>query len=95
MNILIDFTQIPIQKVGVGVYARETFLELLRGTNNKYYCLVQDDDKDMLNTLKSSKIIFVKSKWFRFFFFRFFLEQFYIPWICYKYKITLVSTKKS
>lgn len=67
MNILIDFTQIPIQKVGVGVYARETFLELLRGTNNKYYCLVQDDDKDMLNTLKSSKIIFVKSKWFRFF----------------------------
>lgn len=54
-------------KVGVGVYARETFLELLRGTNNKYYCLVQDDDKDMLNTLKSSKIIFVKSKWFRFF----------------------------
>lgn len=71
MNILIDFTQIPIQKVGVGVYARETFLELLRGTNNKYYCLVQDDDKDMLNTLKSSKIIFVKSKWFRFFFFRF------------------------
>lgn len=92
MNILIDFTQIPIQKVGVGVYARETFFELLRDTNNKYCCLVQDDDKDMLNTLKSSKIIFVKSKWFRFFFFRFFLEQFYIPWICYKYKINIVHS---
>lgn len=25
MNILVDLTQIPIQKVGVGVYAKETF----------------------------------------------------------------------
>lgn len=25
MNVLVDFTQIPIQKVGVGVYAKETF----------------------------------------------------------------------
>ena len=75
MNILVDLTQIPIQKVGVGVYAKETF-KFPNEDANELFFLLQDDDNDLRSTFLKSKIILVKSKFFRFFFCRFLLEQF-------------------
>lgn len=91
MNILVDLTQIPIQKVGVGVYAKETF-KFPNEDANELFFLLQDDDNDLRSTFLKSKIILVKSKFFRFFFCRFLLEQFYIPFLCYKYKINILHS---
>lgn len=38
MNILVDLTQIPIQKVGVGVYAKETFKFPNEDANELFFC---------------------------------------------------------
>ena len=89
MNILIDFTQNPIQKVGVGVYALNLVSKIYEiDKKNSYYILVQDDD-DSLNSINNNnfKILWVKSSIFRKFIFRLFLEQFYIPFLTLKYKI--------
>lgn len=91
MNVLVDFTQIPIQKVGVGVYAKETFRIPNKDVNELFF-LLQDDDNDLRNAFLGSKIILVKSKFFRIFFFRFLLEQFYIPFLCCKYRINILHS---
>lgn len=91
MNVLVDFTQIPIQKVGVGVYAKETF-KIPNEDVNKLFFLLQDDDNDLRNAFLGSKIILVRSKFFRNFLLRFLLEQFYIPLLCYKYKINVLHS---
>ncbi len=92
MNILIDLTQIPKQKVGVGVYAIETFKRLPNSNNCEYYFLVQDDDDDIATIFASRNLIKVNSKIYRNFFFRFFFEQFFIPHICSKYKIDILHS---
>lgn len=95
MKVLIDFTQIPIKKVGVGVYAKETFSRLLKNIdkNDVFYLLLQDDEF-MFEDLYSSNCvaITVKNKWFRKLPFRFLLEQFYIPTLVKKYKIDLIHS---
>ena len=53
---------------------------------------MQDDDNDLRNAFLGSKIILVKSKFFRIFFFRFLLEQFYIPFLCCKYRINILHS---
>lgn len=91
MKVLVDFTQIPIQKVGVGVYAKETFRIFEKDTDELYF-LIQDDDEDMKKTFSCFNVILVRSKFFRVFLFRFLLEQFYIPFLCWKYKIDVVHS---
>lgn len=92
-NILIDFTQIPLQKVGVGVYAKETFKRIVnKDKDNNYYCIIQNDDNELINLFQSQKIIKVNSKIFRYFIFRVLLEQFYIPFLCLKYKIDIIHS---
>lgn len=92
MNILIDLTQIPKQKVGVGVYAVETFKRVSESTIYKYYFLIQDDDEDMVVIFEHKNVIKVKSRVCRNFFFRFFFEQFFIPYICRKYRIDILHS---
>lgn len=92
MKVLIDFTQIPIQKVGVGVYALETFSKPNKNNDDLFY-LLQDDDKELKEALSDrGKIITVKAKIFRFFILRIILEQFYIPYLCYKYNINVLHS---
>jgi glycosyltransferase involved in cell wall biosynthesis len=91
MKVLIDFTQIPTKKVGVGTYAMSLILELSKiETNTVFYVLVLRDDNEMLEFLNSSpekiKTILI-NKTFRKLAFRFLLEQFYIPFLIIKYKI--------
>ena len=93
MNILIDFTQIPKQKVGVGVYALETFKRLFKNSSgHNYFCLVQNDDEELITIFGSYNILKVKSTLCRNFLCRFILEQSYIPYLCKKYDIDIIHS---
>lgn len=93
MNVLIDFSQIPIQKVGVGVYGLNLVLNIKPETGLHYYILVQDDDSS-LDSCESSAVtlIRVNSVKFRKLVNRLILEQIYIPYLVYKYKIDVVHS---
>lgn len=93
MKVLVDLSQIPCQKVGVGVYACETFKRILAMNNeDEFYVILQDDDKDLENILPTACKIFISSRVFRIFIFRFLLEQIYIPYLCLKYKIDIIHS---
>lgn len=93
MKVLVDLSQIPCQKVGVGVYACETFKRVLAMNNeDEFYIVLQDDDKDLEKILPTAHKIFVSSQVFRIFIFRFLLEQIYIPYLCLKYKIDIIHS---
>lgn len=93
MKILVDFSQIPCQKVGVGVYACETFKRILAmNSEDEFYIVLQNDDKDLEKIFPEAHKIFVSSCIFRIFIFRFLLEQIYIPYLCLKYKIDIIHS---
>ena len=60
MNILIDYTQIPLKKVGVGVYAKNLikWIDQL-DEQNRYFVLIQNDD-DCFSLIKNDRISFIK-----------------------------------
>jgi len=93
MNILIDFSQIPIQKMGVGVYGLNLILNLKSEQDIHYYVLVQDDESS-LDKCESDGITLIKidSKKYRKLIYRFFLEQFYLPYLVYKYNINAIHS---
>lgn len=93
-HILIDFTQIPLQKVGVGVYATNLIEEIIKvPTNNKYFILINDDE-DCLDSLEKTNIelIRVKGNYFRRPFLRLFLEQMFIPYLTFKKNIDIIHS---
>lgn len=94
MNILIDYTQIPLQRVGVGVYAYNLILQMTKlDFDNHYFLLVQDDDSSFDGiTTGNATLIKVCSRWFRTLSFRFVLEQCYIPYIALKHKINVIHS---
>jgi glycosyltransferase involved in cell wall biosynthesis len=94
MRILVDATQIPVQKVGVGVYAYNTFENIIKiDTKNQYIFIVQDDDNDFdYFAGENVKIKKIKASIYRNFFFRFILEQCYLPFYCRKYKIDILHS---
>jgi len=96
MKVLIDLTQIPIKKAGVGMYALALINEIsLVESSNEYYVAVLSDDIDILKILNSNtskfKIILIHS-FFRNFFFRFLLEQIYLPYIILKNTIDVIHS---
>lgn len=93
MNILIDFSQIPVQKMGVGVYGYNLIQNLAPEPNMRFYILVQDDDYS-LDKFESDtiKLIKVDSKKFRKLHFRLILEQLYIPYLAYKYSVDVIHS---
>lgn len=94
MRILIDFMQIPVQKVGVGVYALNLISKIYEiDRENTYYLFVQDDD-DSFDFIKDDhfKLIKVKSKFFRKPSLIVLLGQVYIPYLALKYKIDIVHS---
>lgn len=94
MRILIDFTPIPIEKLGVGIYAMNLINHIKKiDQNNDYHILLQNDESCFDNlSCDTIKKIFVPAKIFRRFTFRFFLEQLYIPWIVWTKKIDVVHS---
>lgn len=94
MKILIDFTQIPIQKAGVGTYALNLVLKIPAiDKENTYYLLIQDDEKsfDSIGNQRL-KLIKLKSVFFRRFILRSIMEQFYISYLVLKHKIDIVHS---
>lgn len=96
MKVLVDFTQIPIKKAGVGMYAMSLIREISKVESlNKYFVVILNDDKEILELLLSNtnkfEIIFV-NKLFRKLIFRFFLEQFYLPFLILKNKIDTIHS---
>lgn len=95
MNILIDLTQIPQNKVGVGVYAVETFQRVVRQDTRNHYFLVMQDDDDALRQLfveTDATIITVSGRIFRRMPCRVIMEQFYLPWLILRHKIDIVHS---
>lgn len=96
MKILLDFTQIPVEKVGVGVYALKTIDNLLKLSQfeHEYIILIQNDDKEVIDLLKQNniKIKCVNASIFRRLLFRILLEQLYIPYLILKHKVDLVHS---
>ena len=94
MNILIDFTQIPKQKVGVGVYALNLVKQIAElDLENSYYILVQDDEHSLDSLERDNfKLINVQSRIFRKVVFRLLLEQWVIPYIIIKNRIDVVHS---
>jgi len=94
MNILIDFTQIPKQKVGVGVYAVNLVKQIAKlDLKNNYYILIQDDEHSLDSSERNNfKLINIQSKIFRKVIFRLLLEQWVIPYIIIKKKIDIIHS---
>ncbi|RTY83465.1 glycosyltransferase family 1 protein [Flavobacterium sp. LS1P28] len=96
MKILIDFTQIPIKKVGVGIYAMSLLREISKiKCDNTYFIVVLNDDTEVLELLNSNsekfKILYV-NKIFRKLILRFLVEQFYLPILILKNKIDVIHS---
>lgn len=94
MKILIDFTQIPVEKVGVGIYALNLVSKIYgMDMDNTYFVVIQDDDA-CLDFMQSSriKVIKVQSRLFRNHFLMILAEQICIPYFAWKYKIDVVHS---
>jgi glycosyltransferase involved in cell wall biosynthesis len=82
-NILIDLTQIPLERTGVGIYAVNYVRSLQSlAAAQRLHFLVLDDDKELLRDARAvphAVVITLKAKLFRRFFFRVLLEQLLIP----------------
>lgn len=95
MKILIDFTQVPLKKTGVGVYAINLVSRVNRISENDTEIIIvaQDDDKEVSQyESEKVKIIKVPSKIFRNFLLRICLEQFILPVIALCYSVDAIHS---
>jgi len=78
MNILIDFSQIPKQKTGVGVYALNLVKHIAQLDSLNYYFILMQNDEDSFDSLETNnfKLIKIQSKIFRKLIFSFFWNNF-------------------
>ena len=93
-NVLIDYTQIPLKRMGVGLYAYNLLSQISTiDKHNTYYILTQNDDPALEQFASGNfHVLYVNHKFFRFFVLRFLLEQFYIPYLIVKKKINIVHS---
>ena len=94
MNILIDATGIPVDKAGVGVYARNLLDQLTRQPGDlRFFLLAQDDDPEMdLSARPGVTMIWVPARLFRILPLRFLLEQLYLPLALLRRRIDVVHS---
>jgi glycosyltransferase involved in cell wall biosynthesis len=94
MKVLVDCTQITRRKAGVGVYALNLVkgLKELQDRDFDLWLLVQSDDHDFVFKKDDTRIISIPSRFFRLFLLRLLMEQFYIPWLLWKYEIDILHS---
>jgi glycosyltransferase involved in cell wall biosynthesis len=94
MRVLIDATQIPLNKSGVGNYAVHLIREIARVENNDTFFVLVQSDENCFDDLASGHFhrIPVRNRIFRKLVFRFFLEQFFIPIFMFARRIDLVHS---
>lgn len=82
-KILIDLTQIPLERTGVGIYAVNYVRQLqTMASELQLYFLILDDDQELLQEAKAvpnAAVIRMNARLFRRFVFRVLLEQCIIP----------------
>lgn len=94
LNVLIDATQITTRKAGVGTYGLNLIRELTSlGAPVHLFILAQNDDPSLdFGASANVTMIWVRASIFRRLAFRFLLEQLGIPFLVYKYNITVVHS---
>lgn len=97
MRILIDCTQIPLTRTGVGVYADELLKKLPNAISEKdtLYALIQDDDvalKEQLAHHKNIRVLLVTSRLLRNRLALGLYEQLILPWVLLYHKIDVVHS---
>ena len=97
MRILIDFTQIPIARTGVGVYAENLVRELapLLHPEDTLFLLIQDDELALPAILKASfgvDFVIIPSRYFRRRALLFIFEQTILPLILLQKRIDVVHS---
>lgn len=94
MKVLVDLSQIPVTKAGVGVYAVNLIQEIAKSQIDLCcYVLLQDDDTSLdFISCDKVRLIKVKATVFRKFIFRVLLEQLYIPYLVLNLKIDVVHS---
>ncbi len=84
-SVLIDLTQIPLERTGVGIYAVNYVRRLqAQAGQMRLHFLVLDDDAELLREIRAvpnASAIMLKAKLFRRFLFRVLLEQVLMPLI--------------
>lgn len=95
-NILIDLTQIPLERTGVGIYA-VNYVNRLRTLDGKFrlHFLVLNDDAELLDAVQAipnAVVIKLEARIFRRFVFRVLLEQVGIPALALARKIDAVHS---
>jgi glycosyltransferase involved in cell wall biosynthesis len=97
MKILIDFTQIPVQRAGAGVYAENLVRELpafLR-PEDSLYLLLQSDESELsalLGEMKNVRLLRIPSRFFRNRLILMFFEQLVLPWLLLRHDIDLAHS---
>jgi glycosyltransferase involved in cell wall biosynthesis len=97
MKILIDFTQIPVQRAGAGVYAENLVRELpafLRPEDSLYLLLQRDELKAplLIEGMKNVRCLFIPSRLFRNRLMLMFFEQLILPWLLLHHAIDVVHS---
>lgn len=93
-SILIDLTQIPRQKTGVGIYAINLVRHISEIDRKNHYTILIQDDEDSFETIQKDNVRFIKiySKIFRILPFRFFFEQVILPFILILKKVDAIHS---
>lgn len=97
MRILIDSSQIPVARTGVGVYAEHLIREIaaLLRPEDMLFVLVQDDDELLLHDIAAQpnvRAIRLRSHFFRSRLLLAFYEQIFLPWVLLYCRIDLIHS---
>jgi glycosyltransferase involved in cell wall biosynthesis len=97
MNILIDFTQIPVQRAGAGVYAENLVRELpsLLRPDDLLFLLLQNDEVNlprMVAEMSNVRLLFISSRLFRNRVILMLFEQLILPWLLLAHDVDVVHS---
>jgi glycosyltransferase involved in cell wall biosynthesis len=97
MRILVDFTPIPLQRAGAGVYAENLVRRLpsFLGPDDVLFLLLQKDEvtlPPLFAGRKNVRLLFLPSRVFRNRLMSMLSEQLIVPWLLLFYKIDVVHT---
>ncbi len=97
MNILVDFTQIPVQRTGVGIYAEHLAQELpaLLQPGDHLFLLAQNNEpllSSSLNNHGQVELLTIPARWFRHRAALLLYEQFLLPFVLAWHRIDVIHS---
>ena len=94
MKILINATVVPATKAGLGVYARSLIDSLTQNPGtDEFLILAQDDDPELdFGDRPNVAVLKVPARYFRKLYFRFLLEQLYLPVLLWRRQVDVAHS---